>query len=120
MLTWGLTAIAVTCCGILLLSLDETFPLARAMQWKYLAGLGAISYGFYFVHALFFQVLDRMAQKYHHTSKALFLLDLVGTIVVAWLSFKYYESPFLKLKNRWAPQEPRAHPHVPEPQPITS
>jgi peptidoglycan/LPS O-acetylase OafA/YrhL len=26
---------------------------------------------------------------------------VVGSVVIAWLSYRFYESPFLRLKERW-------------------
>lgn len=38
------------------------------------------------------------------------------TALISWASFRFYESPFLRLKSRLAPQAAR-HKHVSEPQP---
>ena len=118
--TWGLTAIAIAAAGILLLSLEETSPFARILAWRPLAALGTISYGFYVFHALFQYLLLYEFKNHPRHGLLLFMGDLGASVVVAWISFRFYESPVLRFKNRWAPQEPKAHPHLPEPQPITS
>jgi hypothetical protein len=38
------------------------------------------------------------------------VFGLVGTLLMAWLSFEYFESKFINLKERWTIQ--------PEPEPV--
>ena len=64
--------------------------------------IGVVSYGIYLYHmvAAFFTqaLLDRSGL---HFAYAHFVLTLALTWMVAELSFRYYETPFLKLKERF-------------------
>jgi|HubBroStandDraft_1064217.scaffolds.fasta_scaffold01508_4 peptidoglycan/LPS O-acetylase OafA/YrhL len=77
--------------------------------------LGKISYGLYIFHgiALFITAALRKAAEHGDGSSLLVfasdrVLALVLTILLAALSYKYLETPFLKLKDRFALIESRA------------
>jgi len=106
MCTYGYTLIALISSGILLLALEETTWLHRLFKNRYLTNLGIISYGFYIFHDMPTSMLVG-ANKFFFAKRHLsFLLALVSfflTYAAAWLSFRYFESPFLELKKRLAP-----------------
>ena len=66
---------------------------------------GKISYGIYIVHPLVifllsycFKYIDvNMIAKYF----LVYSSAVIFTILIAWLSYRYYETPFLKLKRRF-------------------
>jgi peptidoglycan/LPS O-acetylase OafA/YrhL len=72
--------------------------LLTFLRWRPLAYLGTISYGMYLLHLLCHNVVKRALP-------GLELLWLPATIaltaLVAGLSFRYYESHFLRLKKRF-------------------
>jgi peptidoglycan/LPS O-acetylase OafA/YrhL len=102
MQTWGLTAVAVAACGAVALSLRVQW-IARALTWKPLQHLGRVSYGFYVFHLLFWDC-DRIVID---ATKPLVPVWVIHAAVFAWVwllswaSFKWYETPFLRLKERW-------------------
>jgi len=103
--TVGYSLIALSCAGILLHSLDDTSLLSRAMRFKPLAALGTISYGFYLLHMLPESGLSVLSQ---HNPKLLPWapgIAFIFTVATAALSFRYLETPFLRLKRILAPQE---------------
>ncbi len=104
--TFGYTLIAITGGAILLLSIDPSTWLTRALQRRPLLFLGRLSYGLYVFHlmpvGLFSKAYLRL-QPYH-LQLAVAPLALAVTVCVAWLSFRFYESPFLRLKSVLAPQ----------------
>jgi len=105
--TVGYTLIALICSGVLLLSLDDTTWLARFLRTRYLNAFGAISYGFYFFHHLFLYELQDLADNYDIVHRFAFIIPFAVfglTLLLATLSFRYFESPFLRLKSRLAPQ----------------
>jgi peptidoglycan/LPS O-acetylase OafA/YrhL len=68
------------------------------LRWRALVYVGTISYGMYLFHLLCWNVVKRVVPW-----DALWLpAALALTIVVAGLSFRYYESRFLALKKRFA------------------
>jgi peptidoglycan/LPS O-acetylase OafA/YrhL len=101
--TLGYTLVALAAAGLLVLSLDEAGYLSRFLQWRPLAFLGTISYGFYFFHALPVLPLKRAATLFPHWHFAMPFLAFAFTVLTATLSFHFYEAPFLKLKSRFAP-----------------
>jgi peptidoglycan/LPS O-acetylase OafA/YrhL len=123
--TAGYSLIALSCAGILLLSLDETSSLSKMMRFKPLATLGTISYGFYLIHMLPESGLIMLSE--HHPKLFPWVPEIafMFTLVTAILSFRYFETPFLRLKRKLAPQEAplsskgtieQARFHVEEPQ----
>lgn len=70
--------------------------------------VGKISYGIYVIHPL---LIFGLSVLYRNTSIQLpetiatiliYCITTATTIFVAWLSYKFFESPFLRLKNRFA------------------
>ena len=83
----------------------EDHFLARLLQLRAIAYLGSISYGMYLLHMLTKNVVVKLLSLLGITVSAylLFVLTLAGTIAVATLSFRYFESYFLRMKTaRWA------------------
>jgi peptidoglycan/LPS O-acetylase OafA/YrhL len=86
--------------------------------WKKLVNLpvlqffGEIRYGFYLVHWLFFSGYDAIVGKYWPSAHLVWgsmeylLLRLFCAAglasIAALLSRRYFEDPFLRLKNRWS------------------
>ncbi len=100
-LTLGLTCINLLT-GLLVLNVIQpgswsasVFGL-RPLRW-----LGRLSYGAYVFHDiphLFYANL--VGRAYHPSTRATALLAFVITMLLAWVSFRFYESPFLNLKER--------------------
>lgn len=102
MQTWGLTLVAAAACGVLALSLRVGW-LARALAWKPLAALGRVSYGFYVFHLLFYDC-DRIvmdATKPRVPAVLIHAAVFAWVWLLSWASFRWYETPFLRLKTRW-------------------
>jgi peptidoglycan/LPS O-acetylase OafA/YrhL len=117
--TYGFTLIALTAAGIILLSLDDSTWLSAILRWRPLAYLGTVSYGFYVFHLLPVALLTWAANLHPQLGPWMPLVGFALSLGVAGLSFRYFETPFLRLKRVWAPQEilPAAgHLHVSEPQ----
>ena len=127
--TIGFTFMALASAGLILWCLDEESYIARLSQWRPLSELGIISYGFYFYHLLPCYFWDRL-QRFHPALRyAVPFLAFGFAVGLATLSFRYFESPFLRLKTLFAPQEKsegeasRLHvsvPQVQEPTPHSS
>ena len=70
--------------------------------------VGKISYGIYVIHQLFIFLLSCLyrnleIQLPHGVDIAvIYIVVTAVTILVAWLSYRFYETPFLRLKNRFA------------------
>jgi len=106
-ITVGYTLIGLAAAGFLLRALDDDSLVARVLRWGPLSGLGAISYGFYFFHAIPSYPLHRLADMHPALTNVIPLAWFAVTVGLAWLSFHFYETPFLRLKKVLAPQTKR-------------
>lgn len=70
--------------------------------------VGKISYGIYVIHPLLIFLLSSLYRRYalqlpHGVDIIFIYLAITSvTILTAWLSYRFFESPFLRLKNRFA------------------
>ena len=72
-------------------------PLATLFSLPWLRWLGAISYGLYVFHPTCFALVERFVAP---SSFALDVsLSFALTVLIAFLSFRFFESPLLKLKR---------------------
>ena len=105
--TFGFTLIDLAAAAILLLSLHPGTWVYRGLMNAPLRRLGQISYGFYVFHDLPHGFLIPLVeQKFGeltlHTDFVITLLGFISTVTLAWLSFRFFETPFLRLKDKWA------------------
>ncbi len=110
----NVTALNLLCTAVvavtLLLGASSWSSLVR---WRILGFFGEISYGLYLIHMLIFNVFDSMQSHLFPaapTFKGHFGIMLVRFCVsapiavgVAALSRRYFEEPFLRLKDRFRP-----------------
>lgn len=91
---------------ILALSAKPPFEITN----KYIHYLGTISYGIYMYHALAMQcigLLFLIINKYYALNNVLIvavvsnLLVIIVTVIMAHISYKYFEAPILKLKRNY-------------------
>jgi len=95
---------------ILSLSPQRWNPVPIMMSQKQLRGLGKISYGLYVFHPLVFSPVIGSLIPFLEKTKVLSdpvlilagaAVSLAATLLVASLSYKYFELPFLRLKDRF-------------------
>jgi peptidoglycan/LPS O-acetylase OafA/YrhL len=106
--TWGLSFIDIFSAALILCCLQPSALLTRALSVRPLRWLGRISYGAYVFHDIFHDVLARgiatLALRHtffmQHGDKLLFVSALALTLLLASLSYRYFETPFLRLKQR--------------------
>jgi peptidoglycan/LPS O-acetylase OafA/YrhL len=80
-----------------------------SMNWKVTNFLGKISYGIYMYHMICLVILNGIGDKYFKNYfnnefagiLIINILTLFFTIIVSHLSYKYLETPFIKLKRRY-------------------
>ncbi len=101
----GYAAIALGCASMLY---GATLVGPRFVP-RWMAGLGKISYGLYVYHLLILVMVSAALKRLHVPHWHLFLLPLALLIIIpmAQLSYKYFESPFLRLKHRFEVVESR-------------
>uniref|UniRef100_UPI00355984CF acyltransferase family protein n=1 Tax=Piscinibacter sp. TaxID=1903157 RepID=UPI00355984CF len=82
----------------------EDHLLAPFLKWRIVSHLGSVSYGMYLLHMLVKNSLGK-GLSYAGLGDSpylLFLLTVAATAVVATLSFRYFESFFLRLKATYS------------------
>jgi peptidoglycan/LPS O-acetylase OafA/YrhL len=92
--TFGMFVVA--CC------MREDHALAPLLQLPFLAYLGTISYGMYLLHLLCKSVVDKALAfaGVELGAFSYFVATLLLSIVVAGLSYRHFESRFLRMKGR--------------------
>lgn len=106
MSTVGFTLVDLVAAGLLLLALRPGSLVYRVLTLRPLQKLGTVSYGFYVFHEIPIEVYQRLAQKLGgghvaHIGLLVGPLALVVSYALAALSFRYFETPFLRLKDRF-------------------
>jgi peptidoglycan/LPS O-acetylase OafA/YrhL len=114
--TWGLTIVDLIAAGVILCALRPSGAVYRFLNLRVLRWVGRISYGAYIFHDIFhivyqaiivvigshFQFVANNAEEFVP------LLGLTCTLLISWLSFRYFESVFINLKERWTVSQHRS------------
>jgi peptidoglycan/LPS O-acetylase OafA/YrhL len=96
----GRLAISVGAIAILYACLGSRSRLVRS-DW--VVRMGKISYGLYMLHLIGILILmDLVHPRWGWRLLATKALGLVMTVLLAWASYRWIESPFLRLKDRFA------------------
>lgn len=82
------------------------------LRWRPIAYIGTVSYGMYLLHMLCHNVVKRALPS---QEDLWFFATTALTVLVAGISFRYYESRFLRLKRRFSPSHGAAERTTPVP-----
>jgi len=84
------------------LVVQENHHLQLVMTFPIVKRIGQISYGMYVYHMFALHIcrelIERIGIPFDY---ALFLFGSIVTFIIADISFRFYETPILKLKNRF-------------------
>ena len=109
--TVGYTFIDISSAVLILALLKPGTVLFRMFDALWLRRLGKISYGFYVFHDIFHDGYTALALwlfgPVHWIDHAISAIGLLCTIAIASLSYRFFEAPFLRLKERFTPQPAR-------------
>lgn len=96
---------------ILLIILEQCFSsesLFKMSRFKFITKMGAISYGLYCFHFVGILIAITLTERLALNTEfwQVFFVDtsiaLALTIAMSWISYRVYEKPFLRLKNKFA------------------
>jgi peptidoglycan/LPS O-acetylase OafA/YrhL len=104
---YGYSLVAIASTAFIAMSLVNKSVTASAMRYRPLRFLGKYSYGIYVYHHIVnvcLSVTVAVSLHAHIQSRVLYHLVLLAIelaiiLPLAWLSFNFYERPFLKLKK---------------------
>jgi peptidoglycan/LPS O-acetylase OafA/YrhL len=100
--TWGLAFIDVFSACLIVMAIERGSITYRIFNLRPLRWLGRISYGAYVFHDIFHPEIKALVQQYTSTPKYwTAAVSLPLTLLLAWASFRWFESPFIRLKERW-------------------
>lgn len=114
--TVAYSALDLAALGLILQLISNDSKMASLFSLSWLRRLGVISYGFYVFHDLPHGFYQRMAfaMAPSHPLVTLLLLAFTCTLAISVLSYRFYETPFLRLKARFSHQAHHAPQLVPE------
>lgn len=81
--------------------LREDHALAPLLRWGPIVRIGVLSYGMYLLHMFVEHYTTKLGDRGLPVILQ-FPLAVLGTYIVAEVSYRYYETPFLRLKKRFA------------------
>ncbi len=103
--TWGLSFVDLTFGCLLILALEPGSWTYRVLHVYPLRWLGRISFGAYVFHDIFHHKISLFAMTHFgHWKIATAAIALPSTLVVSWASYRWFELPFIRLKDRIAPE----------------
>ena len=102
--TWGLVMTDAVCFCVLVKALEPGSWVSRGLSHRWLRWIGGISYGAYVFH--YIPITLEGAILYHlplrHMMLPMTAAMLAATLGVAWVSFRFFETPLIRLKDRFA------------------
>lgn len=107
---FGFTLIDLFAAAIILECIHPGSVLGKLLSWSWLRVLGTISYGFYVYHDLLHDFYGYIANRFLPGLgyAGLVLIAFFGTLAISAMSYRGFERPFLKLKDRFSDQVHRA------------
>ena len=103
--TYGYTCSGLMSLGIVLAAIQQDGLLKRIFSLRWLTGIGTVSYGLYIIHGYLMGAFRHHVDFFQRHGIALLMpvSALLVTYLLALLSYRFLELPFLRLKDRYAP-----------------
>ena len=96
---------AITVCLIIGQVMQEEKKSFISLENKYLDFLGKISFGLYVYHPLLIFLLSNIIHFEQYSLiniLCVYLVVLLISVLIAYISYRYLETPFLRLKNKFS------------------
>jgi len=106
--TGGLEFVDLISACLIVMALESGSMTFRIFNLRPLRWLGRISYGAYVFHDILHPEFTALVAYWGtgHARALVAVLALASTLVVSWASFRWYETPFIRLKERWTRATP--------------
>ena len=105
--TIGYSLLAICGTSLIAMTLNQGSLTTSMMKSSVLRWLGKYSYGIYVFHMMLGAIYSKFLYSHIHSHIALHLAvpvcNLLITLPLAWLSFRFYEQPFLRMKRYFGP-----------------
>jgi peptidoglycan/LPS O-acetylase OafA/YrhL len=98
---WATQLVLAACVGAVVLREDHV--LAPLLHQRYVARIGAVSYGVYMLHVSVVTGVKRVLPEASRSLPLVFGLSLLLSVIVAAVSFRLFESRFLRLRRHTGP-----------------
>jgi peptidoglycan/LPS O-acetylase OafA/YrhL len=98
---WGYSIINAVSATALIYALQDSSPLKRILEFGLLAHIGEISYGIYVFHVPILLAFEHLPIP----RVEMIVLYCAAIYTVSKISFRYLETPFLRLKARNSAQQ---------------
>jgi peptidoglycan/LPS O-acetylase OafA/YrhL len=100
--TWGLLLVDVFSACLIAMALEPGSIAFRVFSLRPLRWLGRISYGAYVFHDIYhLEIINWMRHITTHVEYGTALVGFPLTLLLAWASYRWFETPFIRLKERW-------------------
>lgn len=98
---WATQLVIAACVAAVVLREDHV--LAPLLRQRYVARIGAVSYGVYMLHVSVVTGVKRALPDAHRSLPLVFGLSLLLSVLAAEVTFRLFESRFLRLRTRTGP-----------------
>jgi peptidoglycan/LPS O-acetylase OafA/YrhL len=101
--TWALLFVDVFSACLIVMALEPGSVIFRIFNLRPLHWVGRISYGAYVFHEIFHSQYEWLIAHSHVPYQRLMMpvFALACTLLLSWASFRWFETPFIRLKERW-------------------
>lgn len=106
--SFGFTMIDMMSAGLIFFSLSPETLAYRVFSLKPLRKLGQVSYGFYVFHDIPHQIYAFFENEFYRMAHPgawhvpVSIVALCCTVALSFLSYRFFETPFLRLKDRFS------------------
>ena len=103
--TFGYTCSGLMASGLVLAAIQREGIIQRLLSLRWLTRIGTVSYGLYIFHGFLMGGFSHHLDLFQRHGVPLLMpfTAFAVTYLLAWLSYRYFELPFLRLKDRLAP-----------------
>jgi peptidoglycan/LPS O-acetylase OafA/YrhL len=106
--TWGIVFIDWSAACLIVMALEPKSFVFSIFNLRGLRWIGRISYGAYVYHDIFHLEITNVVGAFTQITYVTAAVALAFTLLISWVSFRWFETPFIRLKERWTMPAPAA------------